>query len=153
MKNIEAKIYRIIDANFNRSQEGLRVCEEITRFILESKPLTGSIKSVRHSIAGLKQDIVSKYGKGSAEKLLHGPRNSISDVGRGLRITNEAKRSGYADVFYANIERVKESLRVLEEFSKLIDARIAASFLDLRFTVYDVEKKAFSKIKSLRHLR
>ena len=28
-------LLRIIDANLNRSREGLRVCEEISRFVLE----------------------------------------------------------------------------------------------------------------------
>ena len=59
------------------------------------------------------------------------------------------KRAGYRDIFEANIERVKESLRVLEEFFKLVDLKRSASFKDLRFKIYDIEKMALKKIASL----
>ena len=56
------------------------------------------------------------------------------------------KRLGYCDIFGANIERVKESLRVLEEFFKLIDKKDSAKFTKLRFKVYEIEKKALSHL-------
>ena len=43
-------LLRILDANSNRSREGLRVCEEVARFVLNSHPLTKDLKRLRHAI-------------------------------------------------------------------------------------------------------
>jgi len=43
------------------------------------------------------------------------------------------------------MERVKESLRVLEEFSKLIDGGISDRFKRLRFRAYGAEKRLVSR--------
>ena len=43
-------VLRIIDANLNRALEGLRIIEEIVRFILQDKRLTGYLKAIRHQI-------------------------------------------------------------------------------------------------------
>ncbi len=128
------KVYRIIDANLNRSREGLRVCEEIARFVLDDKRLTGEFKGLRHKITDCikfypvrLQDIISA-------------RDSGRDVGRG-RQPMEQRRKDWKGISLANMERVKESLRALEEFSKLIDSRIADRFKRLRFKAYEAEKK------------
>ena len=42
------KIYRIIDANFNRTREGLRVVEEIARFFKEDSNITATLRGIRH---------------------------------------------------------------------------------------------------------
>ena len=133
---IKKEVFRIIDANFNRSREGLRVCEEVARFIWNSPPLTKDIKSVRHRITQILKDTPA------ASKVLCRTRDVASDVGRKPRSRHEMKRLDYADIFSANIERVKESLRVLEEFFKLIDRKDSAKFTALRFKVYEIEKKA-----------
>ena len=46
----KSKIYRVIDVNLNRSREGLRVCEEVARFILNNKSITARFKALRHDI-------------------------------------------------------------------------------------------------------
>ncbi|MDD3905095.1 MAG: thiamine-phosphate pyrophosphorylase [Candidatus Omnitrophica bacterium] len=141
---IKKEIYRIIDANLNRSREGLRVCEEITRFVLNSRPLTQDLKSVRHSICKIMKCSVDTTGALAAS------RDSDSDVLRCSRHSTEMKRSGAADIFAANIERVKESLRVLEEFFKLIDAGASSRFCGLRFKVYAIEKNVLKQLKRKR---
>ena len=50
---LKREIFRIVDANFNRSREGLRVCEEVTRFVWNSPALTKELKSVRHGITDI----------------------------------------------------------------------------------------------------
>ena len=144
---INGEMLRIIDANLNRSREGLRVCEEIARFMLDSRKLTEELKSVRHKIS----NIVKTFPVSS--KKLFSSRDVEMDVGRRFKSRSEMARSDYADIFSANIERVKESLRVLEEFSKLIDRKTSIKFTNLRFNVYDIEKEAVRKISSLRHPR
>ena len=134
-------IHRIIDANLNRVKEGLRVCEEIARFILDNHKLTADFKKIRHEIDG----VVRKTYPAS---VLLKERNSNSDVGR-LNSRGELKRANCKDVFWANIQRVKESLRVLEEFSKLTDAKAALCFKQLRYKVYAIEKDSFKKVSTL----
>ena len=138
---IEKEIFRIIDANFNRSREGLRVCEEVARFIWNSRPLTGELKAIRHSIT----DILKNSP--AASKILFKARDVKSDIGRIERAESEMKRLGCSDIFGANIERAKEGLRVLEEFFKLIDKDVSAKFTKLRFKVYEIEKKALRRLR------
>ncbi|MDP3803988.1 MAG: thiamine-phosphate pyrophosphorylase [Candidatus Omnitrophota bacterium] len=133
---VKKEIFRIIDANLNRSREGLRVCEEITRFALNSPSLTKDLKAVRHSVTSLGKPYLLRSG-GAVES-----RDSVGDVGRRARSKSEMRRLGTADIFSANIERVKESLRVLEEFFKLVDKKASAKFTRLRFQVYEIEGKA-----------
>lgn len=134
---MKKEIFRILDANFNRSREGLRVCEDVARFIWNSPELTSELKSVRHKISA-----IIKSAPGSS-RILCTARDSGIDVGRRTRTKSEMKRLDYPDIFRANIQRVKESLRVLEEFYKLIDKKMSAKFTALRFRIYDIEKKAF----------
>ena len=141
MLKIESDFFRIIDANFNRSREGLRVCEEVARFIWNSRLLTGELKTVRHSVTGILKNVPA------ASKILFKARDVKSDVGRIKRAKSEMRRLDYSDIFAANIERVKESLRVLEEFFKLIDGNISVKFTKLRFKVYEIEKKALSRLR------
>ncbi len=137
---LKREIFRIIDANFNRSREGLRVCEEVTRFVWDSPALTKDLKAARHSITNILKNTPVP------SKLLFETRDVRSDVGRKERKRSEMKRLDYSDIFSANIERAKESLRVLEEFFKLINKNDSAKFTKLRFKVYEIEKKALSHL-------
>jgi thiamine-phosphate pyrophosphorylase len=133
-------IYRILDANLNRSREGLRVCEDVTRFALNSEALSKELKGLRHGIASGMRSMPS-----GIKRLLEA-RDPEGDVGRSSKRASEMKRTDAADIFVANIQRVKESLRVLEEFSKIIDAQLAVRFRRLRFRTYDIEKKAVKRL-------
>ena len=145
MPKTSGAINRIIDANINRAKEGLRVCEEITRFILNSRDLTSQLKNIRHRI-----DLIFKHLPKNI--ILLEQRKSSSDVGRCL-YNNELKRKNYQDIFFANIQRVKESVRVLEEFSKLINVNIAIEFKKIRYDIYETEKRFAKKATSLSDCR
>lgn len=131
-------IKRIIDANLNRANEGLRVCEEITRFILENYELTARLKIIRHAISAAAKSLPAKI-------VLIQQRNAQKDIGKNI-YANELKRKNIIDIFFANIQRVKESIRVLEEFSKLMDTRIAVLFKKIRYAIYELEKKIAQKL-------
>jgi len=133
--------YRIIDANLNRAKEGLRVCEEITRFILDDHKLTAAFKNIRHEIDKSARKIypVSE---------LISQRKSGKDVGKS-NCRGEFSRRNCKDIFFANIQRIKESLRVLEEFTKLADRKAALAFKGLRYKVYEIEKSSFKKVSAL----
>lgn len=134
-------IMRILDANFNRSREGLRVCEDISRFILNSTSITKDLKLLRHDISEIAK------ATSAQSKIFFESRNSKDDVGRASKTYSEMRRRGVNDIFAANMERVKESLRVLEEFFKLINSNRSARFSELRFRAYDLEKKAIRRLE------
>lgn len=136
-------ILRIIDANLNRILEGLRVCEEITRFVVLDKNLTSRFKNLRHNVAGL-----SGKWKIKDVRLLDS-RDSLKDVGK-PSIKEELKRRNFQDIFFANIQRAKESARVLEEFSKIGNKKISAGFKDIRYRLYQIEKDSDSRIRNIR---
>jgi len=138
-------VYRIIDANLNRSREGLRVCEEVVRFSLSSPRLTNELKAVRHAVSLIAKEHYKRTGA------IFCVRDSEGDVGRVSKKPDEMRRSGLSDIFTANAQRVKESLRVLEEFYKLIDKNVSTRFSHLRFRVYEIERKASRRIETLRN--
>ena len=133
-------VYRIIDANANRLKEGLRVCEEVSRFILDDAALSRGLKAIRHAADGLLADLADR-------SCCIRERDSAGDAGRRIHAAGELKRAGVNDIFCANIQRVKESIRVLEEFSKLYNSACASGFKDLRYRVYEVEKQAVKKLE------
>lgn len=126
------KIYRILDANINRAMEGLRVVEEVARFILDDKKTTARIKLLRN-------DLKKAVSKLSREELLKA-RKSLEDVGGKLYTKEESSRKNILSIFKSNIKRAEESMRVLEEFSKLIKPQLGVKFKNIRFKLYDIEK-------------
>ena len=139
---IRHPVGRIIDADLNRAKEGLRVCEEVTRFILNDRRSTSELRAIRHAL----EPVVSSLWLKS--ELIAG-RDSAGDIGRNIQL-GETSRRGIEDIFFANIQRVKESLRVLEEFGKLRNVRASLRLKSLRYRVYEVEKRIAQKVASLR---
>lgn len=129
----DQKIYRILDANLNRSKEALRVCEDICRFCFDAEILARKFKDIRHEL----KTVMVKF---HMPRLLKA-RDVSADVGR-KSIVQELKRSDVKDIFGANIQRLKESLRVLEEFAKLINPKTAEVLKKMRYQVYALEQKS-----------
>ena len=139
------KLLQIIDANLNRTREGLRVCEDIVRFALQDKNAAKTLKTVRHSATNL----VLKSKKISLTELLS-ERDIASDKTKFIDFTHKSGIN-ISDIFMANIERVKESLRVLEECFKIIDVKISRGYRKLRFDTYDIEKNIIEKTRLISH--
>lgn len=110
--------------------------EEVARFVLENRRLSVQLKNIR---AKLRRSI-DRLAKGD---IYFRHRKALQDVGRNVYTRKEAKRSSILDVYVANAKRVEEALRVLEEFSKLIDPQHGKVFKDIRFRVYSLEKRGF----------
>lgn len=127
---------RVMDANFNRAKEGLRVCEDVCRFVLDAKGSTRGYKNARQQLTKMAESL----------KILEviRSRDIEHDVGRGST-TVERKRKNAMDIFYANSQRVKESVRVLEEFAKLRNQKLAESLKRLRYRVYALEKNVIER--------
>jgi len=133
MKTYESGLYRVIDANFNRAREGIRVLEEVARFVLEDIGLAGRCRSLRHRLRVLQQVV-----PGAPRRLLEA-RDAAADVGLNLSAVQEYHRMGYVDLATANFKRVQEALRVLEEYTKFF--RADQEFKEIRFEIYELEKK------------
>ncbi len=130
----ESDIYRVIDVNFNRSKEGLRVTEEFFRFIAKDDNLRKKMRRLRHKLDEiLKKDDFLK-------KLLQA-RDIQKDSGKK---SDELEFSGRnkKNILFVNFQRIKESLRVLEEFFKIIDKDKAKMIKKMRFQIYKIEKDA-----------
>ena len=136
-KVIDKGMYRIIDANFNRAKEGLRVCEDTCRFFYNNRVVTKKYKDIRHELT----KIISRL---DILRIIEA-RDIKRDVGK-RSTASESKRAKVDDVFYANSQRTKESLRVLEEFIKLVDRSAAENLKKLRYKVYSLEKGIAKKI-------
>ena len=134
---LEKKFIRILDTNLNRCKEGLRVVEDTCRFVFCDETLYKKIRKVRH--------LSSKYLIDQYEQMLTA-RDSIKDSGRKAK---EVSRQNLKNIVIANFKRAEESLRVLEEYSKIIDFNTALKYKALRYEVYTIEKKMLLKYKSI----
>ena len=131
---MKKQIYRIIDVNLNRTREGLRVVEDICRFYLNDKKLSSEIKTLRHIIS-------RSIDRGSVVAF----RNSEGDLGRKKHYDKVKDVKNVKEVLIANLIRAEEGVRVLEEFSKLIDPDLTGLYKKTRFSLYDIEKKLLKK--------
>ncbi|GAG16904.1 unnamed protein product, partial [marine sediment metagenome] len=134
---MDKKLMRILDANFNRTRESLRVMEDYARFVLDARQLSSELKGGRQEL----REAVEMLG----EQGLLGGRNTPGDVGTELCSAGEMDRSDAAAVVTAACKRVVESLRVLEEFSKTVEQRAAKKFERLRYRCYEWEVQLISR--------
>lgn len=150
MGGFHKDILRILDANLNRAREGLRVVEEIARFVFDDKTLQKRTKALRHQLASLFA-APSSLGRRLAaakqaavaldrEMLIDLGRDASGDVGRASSAQREAKRTRLADLIQANFARIEESIRVLEEYTKSVPGGLSPKLKSLRFDIYSLEK-------------
>ncbi|MFC1991552.1 thiamine phosphate synthase [Chloroflexota bacterium] len=133
------QILRIIDANFNRIGEGLRLLEEIARLLLDDAALTQQLKTMRHELI---------RGDSSFQQQLLQYRNSENDVGVDIEVPGEDKGKELPILLVANSRRVQESLRTLEELAKLPDIPPeldSEKFKHARFNLYTIEQNLMSR--------
>lgn len=131
-------IYRILDANLNRSREALRVIEDAARFVYDDPAVTQHTKNCRAALKKLSDAI-------GHENLLDA-RDTEGDVGTAITCDVEASRQGLADVVTAAVKRLSESLRTLEEYSKAVAPSHAADIEQMRYGVYTLEKRLVARL-------
>lgn len=135
-------VYRIIDANLNRVMEGIRVCEDIIRFSSDNEILTRKLKDLRHDVF----DAIKNLRMEHLEELVSS--RDLNDVG--IRSSDSEKtRENLVDLFLANTQRGKESLRVLEEVLKLFDQDLSQKFKMFRFKLYEIEKVSVEELERI----
>ncbi|MEZ4694674.1 thiamine-phosphate pyrophosphorylase [Arcobacter aquimarinus] len=117
---------RLIDANLNRLREGIRVVEDIFRYLYNDKQTALKLKELRH-LSRLENYI----------ELLE-TRDVKNDVLRSS-IKSEQNRSDLSSILIANFKRAQESSRVLEEFTKLTSIKDSENFKYIRYELYNLE--------------
>jgi thiamine-phosphate pyrophosphorylase len=136
--NLRNKILRIVDANTNRAKEGLRVCEDIMRLVVDDKKETIALKKIRHNVSNILKNSKIKQ----SEIIKH--RDSCSDIGKNIKIKNSKK--AILDIFIANAQRVKEAIRVIEEVFCILDKKTSNKLQNLRFKFYSTEKESTGRL-------
>lgn len=122
------KHLRLLDANLNRLREGIRVVEDIFRYIYDDKETSSKLKNLRH---------ISRLHNNT--ELLES-RDIKNDVLK-VSTTSEQSRENLSSILIANFKRAQESSRVLEELAKLLSVEDSENFKYIRYELYDLEKK------------
>lgn len=137
---------RILDANANRAREGLRVLEDLARFVLNDAAHASACKQLRHELSQAMQALDAALAPTHGFAPLLRARDTAGDVGTSTTAPTELARESAASLATAEGSRVGEALRVLEETAKLFleaQARGAATSSvckQLRYRAYDTSK-------------
>ncbi len=126
------RVYRVLDVNFNRLREGLRVIEDYSRLVCDDK-VALHIKDLRHRLRLLID-----------EKLVVSclrARRVATDIGRQTFTHSEAERSDWQAILQANFKRSQEAARVIEECGKLaLRPQLSQGLKAIRFELYELER-------------
>lgn len=110
------EIWRILDANFNRAAEGLRVIEDFLRFANNNRGLAEQYKQLRHALNALREPHAS---------MLLAQRDTLHDVGVDVSTEQELTRRDPQHVAFASQARVEQALRCIEEYMKTLTVSLA----------------------------
>ncbi len=124
----EPKIFRLIDANLNRLKEGIRVIEDINRYLYDNKTISAKLKSLRHLAK------IDNY-------LTILPYRDIQNDILKKSVDTELIRKDIDSILLANYKRSQEAARVLEESFKLLDSNKSEEFKMIRYELYALEQK------------
>ncbi|PKL15425.1 MAG: thiamine phosphate synthase [Spirochaetae bacterium HGW-Spirochaetae-6] len=130
-------MWQIIDANFNRCREGLRVLDDLLRFYYGWSDFE-KIKNLRHRLKNVEKQYAG---------LCLSFRGAQRDPGQRL-FAEEIEREDPRDILVANFKRVQESLRSLEECFKLVEnaQEALANLKSCRFEAYVLEQDILTKL-------
>ena len=132
------EIYRILDANFNRAREALRVAEDCGRFALNDPTITAIAKNLRSDLKIILQEF-------PADELL-AARDTPGDIGTEITSPSESKRTGMLDVAVAACKRLTEALRTIEEYSKILAPGIVLHVERMRYNSYTLEQRLVGRL-------
>jgi thiamine-phosphate pyrophosphorylase len=127
---------RIVDASANRSREALRVLEDYTRFVRGDAFLSGQLKTLRHDLT----EAIALL----PNHLLLQARDTLHDVGTTISTPQELERASPRAVAQANVKRLQEALRSLEEYGKVLNPDFGSAIEQLRYQSYTLESALLS---------
>jgi thiamine-phosphate pyrophosphorylase len=109
------------------------VLEDLWRFKDDRQDLATLTKTMRHEL--------SRCFNGLASHLKLG-RSLATDSGRKVEVKGEYRRADVLELRDRNASRVKESLRVLEEWSKLVSPEVSKKIEGIRYDFYHLEESS-----------
>lgn len=130
-------IVRMLDANINRLQEGIRVIEDIFRYVYNHREITYALKRMRHEAILQHQNLLLKS------------RDIENDVAKNSTKT-ETERTDLQAIVNANLHRICESARVLEECLKLKECHKygqSQTFKNIRYEAYRIHVIAMQQFE------
>ena len=133
MPRFDDSIHRMIDANLNRTREGMRVMEDCARFTLNDAAISKRLKSIRHALRTAIDNLPVP------SDTLIASRDTAGDVGTEITTNAEKTRLGMRDIISAAAKRATEALRVIEEASKTL-GHSGSTFETIRYEIYDIER-------------
>jgi thiamine-phosphate pyrophosphorylase len=132
------EVYRILDANFNRAREALRVAEDCGRFALNDPAVTAMAKTLR-------SDLKEVLAAMPAEEMITS-RDTPGDIGTEITSPSEPRRRDLADVAVAACKRLSEALRTIEEYGKFVAPQQALAIERMRYDTYTLEQRLVGRL-------
>ncbi len=130
---MDQAIYRILDANFNRAREAMRVAEDCARFVLDDPALSASAKTLRDDLRAVLDALPQ-------DQLLTA-RHTPGDVGTAITSAGETDRKDLAVVVSAACKRLTEALRTIEEYTKVVAPEHSGRLEQMRYAAYTLEQR------------
>jgi len=131
----QSRIFRLLDANFNRTREALRVIEDGLRFCGDTQRIAPEMRALRHMFT---QSMLTQFG----DTLVRW-RDVERDEGKDFAPASPAT---IGTIVRRNFSRAEESLRTIEEYCKTASPETVPVWAKIRFRVYQLEKKAAAVI-------
>lgn len=132
------EVYRILDANFNRAREALRVAEDCGRFALNDPAITAMAKSLRSDL----QETLSAM---PVTELITS-RDTAGDIGTEITSPSEPQRDDLPDVATAACKRLTEALRTIEEYGKFVAPAQTLTIERMRYDAYTLEQRLVGRL-------
>ena len=123
----------MLDANGNRAAEGLRVLEDIARFVTDDQRAAATAKELRHQL------------RRSIPAAALSERDTPNDLGKDLP-NPDGRRTRLVEMLRANAARVQEALRGAEEAARLCCPAAVAPLEELRYRAYSLESALLSRL-------
>ena len=127
------EIHRILDANFNRAREAVRVAEDCGRYALNDPAITAMAKNLRHDL----REVLTAM---PVKEMVSG-RDVAGDIGTEITSPGERVRADLAGVATAACKRLSEALRTIEEYSKVIAPDQTLQVERMRYNAYTLEQR------------
>ena len=136
---------RVLDASANRAREALRILEDYARFVLNDAILSEHTKRMRHDFSEAMREL--------APPELIWARDTPHDVGTAISTPGELHRESLRAVAAANLKRLQEALRSVEEFAKIGHSALAARVEQVRYRGYTLERAFLLGVEARDRLR
>ncbi len=133
------EIYRILDANFNRAREALRVAEDCGRLALNDPAITAFAKNLR-------SDLVEVLRTMPSDQFITS-RDTPGDIGTEITSPTEQRRDNLEDVATAACKRLSDALRSIEEYVKVIEPSVTLKIERMRYNAYTLEQRLIGRLK------